>query len=514
MATLKTLGLEVLPDGSLVRRDAQAARYGRVGLDAGVPNRADGRTETERDRARLGYSPALRRLAGVTQVISPDLRASRLHSRASHTYKVALIAKEIADGLIRQARERPGERVAELIARAGGLDAAACEAAGLAHDLGHAPYGHAGEEALDQVMRQYLGSSVQGTTAGDGGDALASELKPVDEAARADGFEGNPQSFRIVTRLEPYRLGRPGLDLTAVTLAAIAKYPWTLRPGLRKFGAYASEAGLLAEARRAVGLGDTDAQSLEASIMDLADDVAYAIHDLEDFLAAGVVDIGDVVKHLQQALAQVGAGNQFGESSSDDPFTLEAARLAGDYPQLYDDDQYRAALLRVRDLLDRVHDADQPLATIDLRTQLSQFVKRFFGAITLEPPKADGAPWAHLSGAAWHEMQCLKTITRRYIVGRSPMGLLQRSQYRSIEVLFHELLQWVKRPDLKRHDLPATLQRFLELDRVEEYGDDEAFLSRVVVDYICTLSDADALQRARWLSGTDTPNATPIGIQY
>lgn len=127
-------GLEYLADGSLVAPDRRMSRYER-GVQSRPSEDKDLRTEAERDRGRIAYSPFLRRLAGVTQVTSPDLSSTRMHSRASHTHKVATIAREIAENIVRRASVDSG--VADVIRTAGGLDVTACEAAGLAHDLGH-----------------------------------------------------------------------------------------------------------------------------------------------------------------------------------------------------------------------------------------------------------------------------------------------------------------------------------------------------------------------------------------
>lgn len=488
-------GLLVLPDGSLVVEARYVERYSRASKPAEiVPGTSDQRTETERDRGRLGYSPFLRRLAGVTQVVSPDLTAAQMHSRSSHTHKVALVSREIAEHIVRRAYEDDGE-VAEVIRFAGGLDLAACEAAGLAHDLGHPPFGHAGEKALDHLMSAYV----------------------------PDGFEGNAQSFRIVTELDRDRLHRTdGLDLTNVTLAAILKYPFLRRPGSSKFSAYKTEEGHFLRVRSAM-LGreaEKGQQTLEASIMDLADDIAYAIHDLEDFFAAGVIDPRSAARALTDAIDGVDkTAPNFAESKSeDDPFTKESKELRRRYGDYFDDQEYLEALGRVNGLVGEISDPGDTLGVLQLRTALSERVQQCFQQIRVSkvPPYPDG-PLVSLEQPAWHELQCLKVITKQFLVFTSRMGVLQRAQTEVIKSLFKALIDWLEStPAPMNHDLPVPFMRLLSA-MPADYKPGEALTEhhyRAIADYICEMSDAEALLRSKWLTGKDVPGVAAMGMRY
>ena len=156
----------------------------------------------------------------------------------------------------------------DLLKVCGGPDPDVVELAGLAHDLGHPPFGHGGEAAINKAMRN---------------------------RGLSEGFEGNPQSFRIVTRLavryaeqEP-----PGLDLTRASLNAILKYPWLWEKAGEnkgKWGAYREDTDCFEWARDSADLREGQL-SVEAELMDWADDITYAVHDLEDFYRAGLIPL-------------------------------------------------------------------------------------------------------------------------------------------------------------------------------------------------------------------------------
>ena len=241
------------------------------------PWKRDQRSEGQRDRDRVLYCSAFRRLAGVTQVVAPEGHV--FHNRLTHTLEAAQIARRLAEKLSKEQHE--------LSDSLGGIDPDVVEAAALIHDLGHPPFGHIAEDELNKLAI---------------------------DAHDPDGFEGNAQSFRIVTRLVAHKAVREGdsarhaykgLNLTRATLNASLKYPRfrpskSTGPGRVKFGAYKSDGDDFAFARDGFR---GEQRSIEAEIMDYADDVAYSVHDLDDFYRAGLIPMDRLIHYEQDFTA-------------------------------------------------------------------------------------------------------------------------------------------------------------------------------------------------------------------
>jgi len=209
------------------------------------------RSDFARDRARLLHSSALRRLAAKTQVLSPAAGLDFARNRLTHSLEVAQVGRELASSL--------------------GLDPDVVDTACLAHDLGHPPFGHNGERALN------------------------------DWSLDIGGFEGNAQTLRVLTRIEPKVFGPDGrsygLNLTRASLDASCKYPWPQSDGVpdpsgrSKFGFYADDLPAFEWLRR-----DAPPRRLciEAQVMDLSDDIGYSVHDFEDAVLGGYINVASL----------------------------------------------------------------------------------------------------------------------------------------------------------------------------------------------------------------------------
>jgi dGTPase len=462
------------------------------------------------DRDRIVSSPFFARLAGVTQVISPGGSGLLVHNRLTHSLKVAQVGRAIAERL------SGDERYDELLDRLGGCDPDVVEAAALAHDLGHPPFGHLGERVLDRLARQRLGLP--------------------------DGFEGNAQSYRIVTSTE-IRGETIGLDLTAAVRAAMLKYPWTRRTpvqhmkpaprgasiskqdplgGSVKFGAYVTELADLRQARApfAGRLADWQ-QTVEASVMDTADDIAYAIHDLEDFHRVGVLQQGSVATELmawQRDAATLRTASEpalTGPGRSVELLRRDLHRKDG---WIASDEAFADAVEQVRaELVDGLLaapfdgsvEAEQSVARFSAR-----WTRRLIDAIEVraDPPVRSGH--VLLAPPQWHEVQVLKHVHHRFVLERPDLALHQRGQARLLATLVEALHAWLLDPDEEAR-LPRRISELVELAAAEaaqldgaDFGTPEAQLDvaamargRAIVDFVAALTDSQAVALLDALSG-------------
>ncbi|SDK70149.1 dGTPase [Actinopolyspora mzabensis] len=387
-----------------------------------------------RDRARVLHSAALRRLAGKTQVMGPG-EGDVPRTRLTHSLEVAQIGRAIAVEL--------------------GTDPDVVDTAGLAHDIGHPPFGHNGEHALAEL------------------------------AADCGGFEGNAQTLRILTRLEP-KLVAPdgtecGLNLTRACLDATTKYPWPLpHDGYGKFGVYESDSTVFRWLRRGA---PSRTRCLEAQIMDWADDVAYSVHDLEDGVHTGRIAPRALLDTEERGEILRIAGKYFRQPRSPETGALETAAFE----------------LMANPALAAVIDYDGSVtAQVALKRLTSELVGRFVAAAVRATRSefGDGQLTRYAADLVVPEevaaeVAVLKAMALRYVMSDPERLRLQESQRRILTELVTVLVRAA----------PASLTPAARV-AWQDAADDCGRL-RAVLDQVASFTDAQAVSwHARWVTGT------------
>ena len=400
------------------------------------------RSPFERDRARIVHSGALRRLAAKTQVVGPA-SSDFVRNRLTHTLEVAQVGRDLAVSL--------------------GCNADLVEAACLAHDLGHPPFGHNGERALNEA------------------------------AAGIGGFEGNAQTLRLLSRLEPKTFAPDGpsvgLNLTRATLDAATKYPWALEDAphtagrhldglpraVPKFGVYGDDRELFDWMRAGAPPRHT---CMEAQVMDFADDVAYSVHDVEDGVVAGRIDLTALQDPELREQVWETARDWYAPWSAGDELDAAFERLTalGGWPQT-------------------TYDASrQHLA--GLKNLTSALINRFCSAVSAQPTAERSGPPVRYAAClrvppeVVAEIAVLKGIAAHLVMkadDRVSVLTWQRG-------LLGELIESL-------HNGPAEAFDPVFRSDLQAVGDEAARL-RVVVDQVASLTDVSAVDRHRTLVAT------------
>lgn len=416
-------------------RHADAARF----LPEHHENRR--RSEFARDRARLLHSSGLRRLAAKTQVLSPTSGVDFARNRLTHSLEVAQVGREIAESLR--------------------VDPDIVDTACLAHDIGHPPFGHNGETAVDRWAHDI------------------------------GGFEGNAQSLRLVSRLEP-KVFTPehayGLNLTRACLDASCKYPWDraegLERGTRKFGVYEDDRPVFDWMREGAPAGR---KCIEAQIMDLADDIAYSVHDLEDAVVEGFLPLEELEVPDNRAAILYSAVDwsrgRFTEAEMD--AALSRLLAAPYWVHSYDGSaRHRAALKNLTSqLIGRFAQACTS-ATLEEYEQESLLIRYRADVIV---PREVAAEIALLKGAVAGFIMSLPV--------RQPVYASQRE-------LLTELLDGLWR----------TGEQHLDTVFADAFAvaPDDAARRRVIVDQVASLTDQSALMLHAVVTGeTQQPHPLP-----
>jgi dGTPase len=373
-------------------------------------------------------------LSGITQIVRAG-EADVFHTREQHTIKVAQVGRRLAQNCLAQ-----DEKIAEAV----GLHPEVVEAACLAHDLGHPPFGHVGEDVLHRLVEKH----------GDPG-----------------GFEGNAQSFRIITKLA-VRFQVPGLDLTRATLAACLKYPWLRDPTdpsrTKKWGAYSIDRDDFQFAREGRGEKPTP----EAELMDWADDIAYSVHDLEDFHRCGALPWPKILERDgSEQLVMRAKDAWFGAP-------LEGAGRLRDALRRLDTFLMGAFESLLTNPYEGTRDQRQ-----QLRTMTSALIGRYITAARVKSPSLSGEGSVLIGTEEADEVRILKQITRDYIINNPSLAAQQKGHRRILETLFENLFE-----DSSEGPPRYLPRRLVYLWEYSENGRD-----RFAADCIASLTEAEAV---------------------
>ncbi|MGW4199554.1 deoxyguanosinetriphosphate triphosphohydrolase [Streptomyces sp. NPDC004726] len=419
------------------------------------PDKRPGRTAFQRDRARVLHSSALRRLAGKTQVVTPGTRNQAWdaspRTRLTHSLECAQVGRELGAAL--------------------GCDPDLVEAACLAHDLGHPPFGHNGEVALN------------------------------DFAEDCGGFEGNAQSLRLLTRIEPKRFIRTaegsltsvGLNLTRAALDAATKYPWArgghpTDPGSPKFGVYEDDLPVFEWVREGA---PAHRKCFEAQVMDWSDDVAYSVHDFEDGLHAGHIDPNLLLAEPERdEIWRVAIGRYVPADTAPEELAEALDRLIDQewWPHHYD---------------------GSSVAQARLKDATSQLIGRFCLAAEGATRQAYGTGRLTRYGAELvvpretrNECAVLKAVADRYVMQRAEQEALRADQ----RIVLAELAQalTVRAPDSLDPQFRALF----------DAADDDRARGRVIVDQLASLTDASARTLHAQLTARHRPASATAGSTH
>ena len=421
----------------------------------------DNRTSAQRDRDRILYTSAFRRLARVTQVVSAE-EGHVFHNRLTHSLQVAQVGSRIAQKLIRDASEASGPLQ--------DVDPDVVEAACLAHDLGHPPFGHIAEQELDKLATSH---------------------------GLPDGFEGNAQSFRIVTSLASASSTGPGLNLTRATLNGVLKYPWARRENpkkIDKWGAYESERDQFLWARElVVERGREQEPSAEAMLMDVADDITYSVHDVDDFYRAGLIPI-------DRLRVDPGERQRFYR----EVFERVSGTLPADLNESYLEQSFEKLILKIPQ--DKPYEGtmrDRGLLRDLTASLIGDFVRsvgieRAGGGVSkLTQPKQRRA-----------EIFMLKQLTWHYVIKNPALASQQQGQRTIIRTLFNVFHKAaLDEKDGNVDVFPVGMRETLR-GIIESKGDAAPReTTRAIIDFISSLTEEQAVDACHRLTGVSLGSA-------
>lgn len=389
------------------------------------PAKRSGRTAFARDRARILHSSALRRLAAKTQIHTAG-QSDFPRTRLTHTLEVAQIGRELGASL--------------------GADPDLVEVGCLAHDLGHPPFGHNGEIALNEFAQNH------------------------------GGFEGNAQTLRVLTRLEAKSFSNNrsiGLNLTRASLDAAIKYPWNRNQNENKFGFYEDDAEIFHWAR----LGAPDNQKcFEAQIMDWADDVAYSVHDVEDAIVAKHLDLRLLESKTERETIFELAKSQYMHATDDElDLAVSSLRAIPSWQSTFD--HSHKSLAQLKNLMSQLIGRFCSAAQNSTREKYGEGLLTRYNANLIVPRSIQA------------EVALLKTLANLYVMQRDGASEIQTEQRNWLIEIGNVMLER-EGVDIEPWLVPSWQMATTESQKV-----------RVVVDQIASLTDTSAVTWHQFLVG-------------
>ncbi|APE95419.1 deoxyguanosinetriphosphate triphosphohydrolase family protein [Halodesulfurarchaeum formicicum] len=446
-----------------------------------------GRAPFERDLDRVKYTRAFRRLKDVTQVARSG-ESYLYHDRLSHSLKVGQVGRRIAELALRR-REKGFINDDELTTNTSPryplneiLFPPSVEAACLAHDIGHPPFGHISEDLLNELLNDSTNGDI--------------------------GYEGNAQSFRIVTRLADGNhspnddgIDGMGLGLTRSTLNGMLKYPWgendNRKSEKEKWGYYPTEKAAFEFARETTPSGRE--RSLSAEIMDYADDLTYAIHDVTDFYKAGLIPLDQLLREAKKGYTgPKPAINEFASYLDSKKRELvytsvkQFFRMLGNRVGQYTVD---GSLM-----FSPFNGTPTERRTVDGFT--SMLIGRYISGNATQKPELLKIEWGpngyhlQISQEAEEQIWLLRQLTDYYVIKDSSLMAQQRGQKKIIKNLFEELLSETAMDDLDQSAIPEPYRSWLGEDsqRAGEFSKEKNQRARVVADMITTMTEPQAIE--------------------
>ncbi|MCM3585013.1 dNTP triphosphohydrolase [Mesobacillus maritimus] len=391
------------------------------------------RNEFQRDYGRLIHSPSFRRLHGKSQVFGAG-SGDYYRNRLTHTLEVAQIARVISTFLLNQTENLP--KNPGLV-----IDPLVVESASLAHDIGHPPFGHKGEHDLNKLLQQY-----------------------------GEFYEGNAQNFRILMYLENIYPDHFGLNLTAAVLLGINKYPYRLKDNGKK-GLYDSEWEQISALREEWNIPNK-CRTLEAQIMDLADDIAYSTHDIEDGIKAGKIRRDSIFYNhiIDELIMEICDSKdiELWDGLDKDEMKEDIISLLTEYLNVWED---------------KVNCSNEVIGRQELK---AHYVNEFANSVGIIKVNVDGNDWYKVTftkdGKEDISLMRLMIVLKRLVWVTLVKDIrVQRLQMRG-EIIIKGLWEVFKDQESGKKILPKGW--------LERYDEDETWnWERFIVDYISGMTD-------------------------